>query len=225
MRDRWSSALRRLNANETRNSSNPPRVQPSPHTPGPFAVLKTNPLRSPIRAHFELVGIFNAKDAAVVRQSLVLGLALSVAPFLAGCPAENKSKELTSSDTKSTAPVEAHAHEHGPHDGEVVELGDNHGEVVLEKDRKVTVYILDGKLEKAVPLPEASAFLALKVGSESSKIDLKAMPQDGETDGKTSRFQSEAPLPESIKDGHDIAGRLTVTSAGKPVSGDVGHAH
>ena len=161
----------------------------------------------------------------MVRQSLVLGLALSVAPFLAGCPAGNQSKELTSSDTKTTPPVEAHAHEHGPHDGEVVELGDNHGEVVLEKDRKVTLYILDGKLEKAVPLADATAFLVLKLGGESPKIDLKAMPLDGEADGKTSRFQSEAPLPESIKDGHDIAGRVTVTAGGKPTSGDVGHAH
>ncbi len=161
----------------------------------------------------------------MVRQSLVLGLALSVAPLLTGCPAGNQSKELTPGDAKTTPPVEAHAHEHGPHDGEVVELGDNHGEVVLESDRKATLYILDGALKNAVPLADATAVLVLKTGTESTKIDLKAMPLDGETDGKTSRFQSEGPLPEAIKDGHDIAGDLTVTSGGKPTTGAIGHAH
>ncbi len=161
----------------------------------------------------------------MVRQSLVLGLALSVAPFLAGCPAAQNSKELTSSDAKTTPPVEAHAHEHGPHDGEIVELEPNHGEVVLEKDRKVTLYILDGELKNAVPLADATAFLVLKTGTESKQYDLKALPLDGETDGKTSRFQSTEALPESIKDGHDIAGRVTVTVGGKQTSGEVGHEH
>jgi hypothetical protein len=171
---------------------------------------------------FELFGIFNAKDATVVRQSLLLGLALSVAPCLTGCPASNNSKELTDKDAHKTAPVEGHAHEHGPHDGEVVELGANHGEVVLEKDRKATLYILDEALKNPVPLAETTAVLALKDGT---KVDLKAMPQDGETDGKSSRFQSEGPLPEAIKDVHDIAGEVIVTTAGKETKGEVGHAH
>ena len=158
----------------------------------------------------------------MVRQSLLLGLALSVAPCLTGCPAGTNSKELTDKDTKPTAPVEAHAHEHGPHDGEVVELGANHGEVVLEKDRKATLYILDGALKNAVPMAETTAVLNLKDGT---KIDLKAMPLEGETDGKTSRFQSEGPLPDAIKDGHDIAGEVIVTTAGKETKGEVGHAH
>ncbi len=161
----------------------------------------------------------------MVRQSLVLGLALTVVPLLAGCPASNESRELGSADAKSTAPVEAHAHEHGPHDGEVVELGDNHGEVVLEADRKATLYILDGDLKNAVPLADATAVLVLKHGSESTKIELKPMPMDGETDGKTSRFQSEGPLPDYIKDGHDIAGDVTVTTGGAATTGHVGHAH
>jgi hypothetical protein len=161
----------------------------------------------------------------VVRQSLLLGLALSVAPFLAGCPAGTKSKELTDKDTKSTAPVDDHGHEHGPHDGEVVELGANHGEVVLEKDRKATLYILDGDLKNAVPLAETTAVLMLKQGTESTKFDLKAMPLEGEADGKSSRFQSEGPLPEAIKDGHDIVGEVIVTTAGKETKGEVGHAH
>jgi len=161
----------------------------------------------------------------VVRQSLLLGLALSVGSLLAGCPASNQSKELTDADKKDTHPVEAHAHEHGPHDGEVVELGEYHGEVVLEGDRKATLYILDGAVKNAVPLADATAVLVLKHGAESTKFDLKALPQTGEADGKTSRFQSEGPLPESIKDGHDIAGEVVVTIAGKETKGAVGHSH
>jgi hypothetical protein len=162
----------------------------------------------------------------VIRHSLVFGLALCVAPLLAGCPAaNNQSKELTSTDSKTTPPVEAHAHEHGPHDGEVVELGENHGEVALEADRKATLYILDGALKNPVPLADATAVLSLKHGTETTKIDLKPMPLEGETDGKTSRFQSEGPLPEAVKDVHDIAGEVTVTVGGKATTGPVGHAH
>jgi hypothetical protein len=186
-------------------------------------------VRSPAgiwRGAESVFGIFpNAKDATVVRQSLLLGLALFVAPLLAGCPAGNKSTELTDAHKTDTAPVEDHAHEHGPRGGEVVELGDYHGEVVLESDRKATLYILDGELKNAVPLADATAVLVLKHGGESTKIDLKAMPQDGEADGKTSRFQSEGPLPEAIKDGHDIAGDVNVTTAGNTLTGKVGHVH
>ena len=184
-------------------------------------VFEVGPVTS-TRGLFEPVGFFNAKDATVVRQSLLLGLALSVAPFLVGCPSGTKSVELTEKDKTSTAPVEAHAHEHGPHDGEVVELGANHGEVCLEKDRKATLYILDGALKAAVPLAETTAVLKLKDGTN---VDLKAMPLDGETDGKSSRFQSEGALPEAIKDGHDIVGEVVVTTAGKETKGSVGHAH
>ncbi|QDT56824.1 hypothetical protein Pan44_48840 [Caulifigura coniformis] len=161
----------------------------------------------------------------MVRQSIVLGLVLSVAPILAGCPASNQSKELTQEDAKTTAPVEAHEHEHGPHDGEIVELGEYHGEVVLENDRKVTLYVLDGAVKNAVPLAETTATLVLKNGAESTKFDLKAVPLEGETDGKSSRFQSEGPLPETVKNGHDIAGDVTLTVAGKATTGAVGHAH
>jgi hypothetical protein len=158
----------------------------------------------------------------VVRQSLLLGLALSVAPCLTGCPASSTSKELTEKDTKSTAPVEGHAHEHGPHDGEIVELEPNHGEVCLEKDRKATLYILDGAIKNAVPMADTTAVLKLKDGTS---VALKAMPLEGETDGKSSRYQSEGPLPEAIKDVHDIAGEVIVTTAGKETKGEVGHAH
>ncbi len=161
----------------------------------------------------------------MIRTSLVVGLALVMAPALSGCPAANQSKELTDADKKATPPVEDHAHEHGPHDGEVVELGEYHGEVALESDRKATLYILGADVKTAVPLADATATLELKVGTETTKIELKAKPLDGEADGKTSRFQSEAPLPEAIKDVHDIAGDVTVTVAGKPIKGEVGHHH
>ena len=161
----------------------------------------------------------------MVRTSLVLGLALSVAPVLCGCPAEKPATELTDADKKVTAPVEAHAHEHGPHDGEVIELGEHHGEITLDKDRKAVLYILDGAVKNAVPLAEATAVLVLKTGAEPTKIELKAMPLEGETDGKTSRFQSEAPLPEVIKDTHDIKGDVNLTVAGKLTTGKVGDEH
>lgn len=158
----------------------------------------------------------------MIRTSLVFGLALAAAPVLSGCPAANQSKELTDKDKKVTAPVEAHEHEHGPHGGEIIELGDNHGEINLESDRKVTLYILDGKVKDAVPLAETTVVLALKNGADVTKIDLKPMPLEGEKDGKSSRYQSEAPAPEAFKDVHDLKGDVTVTTAGKATTETLG---
>jgi hypothetical protein len=107
----------------------------------------------------------------------------------------------------------------------VVELGEQHGEVVLEADRKLTLYILDGDVKNAVPLADTTAVANLKVGTDIQKIELAALPLDGEKDGKTSRFQSAAPLPEAIKDMEGVEGEIALTIAGKGVTGAIEHHH
>ena len=160
---------------------------------------------------------------------LIVGscLALSVLAFY-GCPAKSggEFKELTEKDAKETAPVEGHDHhEHGPHEGHIVELGDYHGEIVLEGDRKLTLYILDGEVKNAVPLAGATAQANLKIGEEAKSIPLAALPLDGEADGKSSRYQSAEALPESVKDIEAVAGEISLTVDGKPTIGKIEHDH
>jgi hypothetical protein len=111
---------------------------------------------------------------------------------LAGCNSGTGDyKQVTDKDTKETpAVIDDHHHDHGPHGGHVLELGEHHGEIALEADRKLTLYVLDGDVKNAVPLAETTALANLKIGTEMQKIDLKALPLDGEADGKSSRYQS-----------------------------------
>jgi hypothetical protein len=147
--------------------------------------------------------------------------------MLVGCNSDTGNyKQVTDKDAKETAPViDDHHHDHGPHGGHVLELGEYHGEIALEADRKLTLYVLDGDVKNAVPLAETTAVANLKIGTEMQKVELKALPLEGEADGKSSRFQSAEPLPESVKDIEDLTGDVTLTVAGKGVTGPIEHHH
>jgi len=85
----------------------------------------------------------------------------------------------------------AHGHESGPHKGSLVVLGDEeyHAEVVHnDETHEVTIYLLDGKVEKAVPVELTELAIRGKVGTETKEFKLPAAPLEGETGGKTSRF-------------------------------------
>jgi hypothetical protein len=144
-----------------------------------------------------------------------------------GCNSGSEFRELTEKDAKQTAPVTGHDHdhEHGPHDGHILELKDHHGEIVLETSRKLTLYILDGSLKNAVPLEDATAEAKLKIGGEDVTVALAALPLETDGEGKASRFQSAEPLPESIKDLEDVEGEVTLTVGGSPVTAPIGHDH
>jgi hypothetical protein len=152
----------------------------------------------------------------LTRPFSILASGAAALMLAAGCPAENSGyKELSEKDAKTTAPVEGHDHEHGPHEGHIVELkGGDHGEIVLEPTRELTLYLLDGAVKNAVPADNPSGKLNLKLGAETKTFELKSMPQDGEKDGKSSRLRTAEPLPESIKDIDDVAGDIDLTIAG-----------
>lgn len=146
---------------------------------------------------------------------------------LTGCGSgSGEYRQLSDKDAADTPPVaDSHHHDHGPNGGHVIELGDHHGEVTLAANRKLTLHILDGALKNAVPLADATAVANLKIGGETTQVALVAAPLDGETDGKTSRFQSAEPLPETVKDLEDVGGDVTLTIGGKATTGAIEHHH
>ncbi|MBX3442764.1 MAG: hypothetical protein KF774_10175 [Planctomyces sp.] len=153
---------------------------------------------------------------------------LATALVAAGCNSNSGDyKPLSDKDARETPPVTGHHHhhEHGPHGGHIIELGDHHGEVVLESDRKLTLYVLDGDAKKTVAVADASAVANLKLGEETSSVTLVSLPLTGEADGASSRFQSEQPLPDSIKDLEDVHGSVTLTIAGAAQTGEIEHDH
>lgn len=115
---------------------------------------------------------------------------------------------------------------HGPHDGLLIELGDGdyHGELVHEDDAgRITVYLLDGQLKDAVPIDADEITLNLTIERQPRDVTLAAQPQDGDPEGKSSRFVLEdAELVEAFHE-HEVRGKLNVVIDGTPYGGPVHH--
>lgn len=115
---------------------------------------------------------------------LSCGVLLGMSPLASAEPVKPAQKKAE----KSAA--EGHA-EHGPHEGALIELGEEeyHGEIVVDDDKDVvTIYVLDNKAKEAVLLDAKDVVINLKHGGKGVQYKLKAQPQKGEAEGKSSRY-------------------------------------
>lgn len=124
----------------------------------------------------------------------------------------------------------AHSHEHGPHGGHLVELGNEeyHAEVVFDKPAsKLTVYLLDSTAKKYAPTDTKQITLNLLIEGKFKSIALAAAPQAGDPSGQSSRFEvaGNPEIKANVKDEEDLKGNVSATIAGKAFSGDIKHEH
>ena len=101
---------------------------------------------------------------------------------LAGCGSEPAATDSGTVDTPPPATVDTHAHpSEGPHHGDLVELGNEeyHAEVVHDEG-SVTIYILDGHVENAVPIDAAEITINLKHDGQPEQFTLAASPDAGD---------------------------------------------
>lgn len=145
---------------------------------------------------------------------LALGvLALGLSAF--GCGKANDDKKK---DDKPPVKKDDDHDDHGPgpHGGTVIEFGKYHGEFVVDHAKKqATVYILDGKVKNAVPI--AAEKLLLSIKSPMFQTDLKAMPQDSDPKGKSSRFVA---THDNLGKEQEFEGTVSGEIDGKPYLGD-----
>jgi len=131
---------------------------------------------------------------------------------------------------------DGHGHDHGrahaetgPHQGQLIELGDEEYHAELLHDdatHRITIYLLDGKAEKCVPLAEAELTLNLVVAGKPTQFRLPAAPQADDPTGRSSRFEAVDPKLCEALDDKQTKGRLNVTIAGKPFAGEIApHEH
>lgn len=137
--------------------------------------------------------------------------------------------------TKPTSTADSHAseagHEHpskGPHGGDLIELGNEeyHAEVVHDEQAKtVTVYILDSSAKISVPIDSAEVTINLKHEGRGEQFKLTASADQGDAQGKSSRFvSSDAELVADLdRDGAEA--QLALTVNGKPYQGALEHHH
>jgi hypothetical protein len=150
-------------------------------------------------------------------------LLAAVFPLLLGCQG---SKDEPVDTGPEPAPA-AHA-EHGPHDGDLIELGEEefHGELVHDDAAgKVTIYILDGAAVKDVPIDAKEVTINVTHEGTPTQFVLAAEPQETDGEGLSSRFSStDKELAEHLDHEGDEAS-LAVTIMGKPYTGKIVHAH
>lgn len=156
------------------------------------------------------------------------GLCLVLVAGLCGCnTAKYDSRPFDAKDdVTNNAPVEEHVH--GPHNGHILELGEEefHAEVVIDATRKLSVYLLDEHVKASKPVENGTVTIDAMVDGKPVALALTATPQDGETDGKSSRFELAADqLPEAIKDIEGLSGKLTLKFGDKTLPAEIGHDH
>ena len=121
-----------------------------------------------------------------------------------------------------------HDHGHGPHDGEIVEIGSDahHAEVVHDETAKsVTVYILDSSAKASVPIEAADVTVNVTHEGEPMQFKVPASPEADDPAPLTSRFVStDAALSDELHHAHDDA-TLVVSISGKQYRGKLVHDH
>lgn len=161
----------------------------------------------------------------------VLSLSVAASLGLAGCtPSEPAAKPFGDGDNvTNTTPAAAHP-DHGPNGGHIVELGEEefHAEVAVDKDRKLTVWLLDESMKAAKPVENGTVQIMTKVDAKDVTLDLVAAPLEGEADGKCSRFELAADqVPGAVMDIEGLTGDLSLKFGDKTLKSSLteGHDH
>lgn len=173
-----------------------------------------------------------------MRVSNLLGLALLLTGFLTltGCDPVTKTDD-TGGQTADNVDGHGqdhgdghdhahHDHEVGPHDGDIIKLGDNHAELVhKKKSNVVSVYLLDSTKKKPLPIDDTEeVLLNLTVQGNPAQFTLTAAPLDDDPEGKTSRFElDDAVLADLLSGEDDVTGRLNVAIDGTDQVGEIDH--
>jgi hypothetical protein len=148
--------------------------------------------------------------------------------WLVGCGAQPESGTGPAVvDKPPPATVDAHAHpSHGPHEGELIELGNEEFHAELLHDAKsVTIYILDAAAKTAVPIEATEITINVQHEGQPEQFSLAAAPDTGDPAGKSSKFTSQdAELAEHVEDEGSNA-RLVVTINGQQYNGAIVHDH
>jgi len=141
----------------------------------------------------------------------VPALAIASIGCLVGCnkpnvipaPATSEVKATTNSRTAKTASTteasgdQEHPHIPGAHGGIVIPIGSDsyHAEALIEKDgafRLLTLGADETRIQE-VDIQPVKAYVKAAGESDATPIDMKAVPQEGDSEGKTSQFVGQLP--------------------------------
>lgn len=151
--------------------------------------------------------------------------------FVAGCNNNETTAPPADGHDDSHSDAEEHAgHDHpthGPHNGDLIELGgeEYHAELVHNDDDAIDIYILGSDAKTAVPIEAAEVVINAMHDGNPEQFKLAASADEGDPEGKSSRFtSSDAELVEHVHD-EDAQPKLRVRIEGKQFTGKIGHDH
>jgi hypothetical protein len=123
----------------------------------------------------------------------------------------------------------AHAHpSEGPHHGDLVELGNEeyHAEVLHDEEHSsIEIYILDGSATKQIAIDTTELTVNISHDGQPEQFILTAKPDEGDEDGKSSRFVSDDKELAEHLDEDGASARLVVKINGKSYRGEIKHDH
>ncbi len=170
----------------------------------------------------------NLKECIVKigKQTAKSWLVLALLLGFSGCNNKSDSEFKSQEPGKTVAPAHLE-HPHGPHDGHMADLGTDHTlmvEITYKADpREIAVYVVDHNDPKKAVALEAKS-MTLELHGDKSPLTLSAEPQEGDPEGKASKFMvAGTAIPESVKSIEDIEGDLKVEVGGKMLEADFGH--
>ncbi|MDB5390315.1 MAG: hypothetical protein JWM11_5961 [Planctomycetaceae bacterium] len=156
---------------------------------------------------------------SVARKLLCLGAFASISAFSVAFAVQAKPA------AKAAEKPAEHGHaDHGPHDGALIELGEEeyHGEIVVDDDKDlVTIYVLDDKAKAAVLTDAKDVAINLKHAGKGVQYKLKAQPQKGEPEGKSSRYSLKSHDLIHALEHKDSSPMLRLTIKGKTYTGKI----
>ncbi len=156
---------------------------------------------------------------------------------LAGCGGGNdgeyrkfdKAKDTSHDAEHGHAHTHDHGHGHGPHEGDLIELGEEefHAEVVFDEEgNKVILYLLGPDAKAAVAIEAKEISLELPGKDAPVTHALAAAPQEGDGEGKSSRFEIKSEdLIEAFHHDPKTVGKFKVSIGGKDFNGEIKHSH
>lgn len=159
------------------------------------------------------------------RMFVVAALVCCPVLLLSGCG--GTSQPAPAGGTAASGHAEEHAHpETGPHQGDLIELGDEeyHAELIHDDATKTVILYLLGKDAKtAVSIADPQIDLNLAVDGKPLQVKLTAAPQEGDPAGQASKFTVVDEAALTALEAPKTTGRLNVTIAGKTYSGSISH--
>ena len=145
-------------------------------------------------------------------------VAVAVFSLMVGCNSNESDNTEDKTADKGNAKAGKHAHGEGPHGGTVADWGGGkfHVEFTVNHDKKeATVYILGDDEKTATPIDANEITLSIK--DPKFTASLKANPQDGDPEGKASRFVGKHENLGIVK---EYEGSMSGAVSGTPYSGN-----